>query len=134
MRKQKNAQLDGNQLGAKEKGADEGSAITGYHAGLKKSRRGGKAPPVRVVHPDHGEVVVAGGSKLMAIKAAGVIWGKKVNEISRECEVWRIEGRVGCVEDIYGAAAGDHGDPRQDKPGYGGCRRHGPEDGRQDAD
>ena len=91
MRKQKNAQLDGNQLGVKEKGADEGSAITGYHAGLKKSRRGGKAPPVRVVHPDHGEVVVAGGSKLMAIRGAARVWGVKPTEILGECGVWRVE-------------------------------------------
>ena len=74
------------------KGADEGSAIVGYHEGLKKSRRGVKASPVRVVHPTLGTVEVEGGSKLIAIQNAARVWGKKFNEISRECEVWRTEG------------------------------------------
>ena len=87
----KNTQPDGNQLGV-EKGADEGSAIVGYHEGLKKSRRGVKASPVRVVHPTLGTVEVEGGSKLIAIQNAARVWGKKFNEISRECEVWRTEG------------------------------------------
>ena len=89
-KQKKNAQPDGNQLGI-EKGADEGSAIVGYHEGLKKSRRGQRVPPVVVVHPTHGRVVVEGGSKLIAIQNAAGVWKKKFNEISRECEVWRLE-------------------------------------------
>lgn len=88
--KKENAQPDGNQLGIIEKGADEGSALTVYQERMKKSRQGGKGPPVRVVHPTLGTVVVEGGSKLIAIQNAARVWGKRFIEISRECEVWRL--------------------------------------------
>ena len=82
---------DGNQHGAHGKSADEGSARTVYHKQMSAARRKTSPPRVKVTHQTHGEVLVEGGSKLIAIKNAARVWGVKPTEILGECGVWRVE-------------------------------------------
>ena len=89
---------DGNQHGADGKSADEGSATQVYHKNMTAARRKAVPQKVKVTHRTHGEVLVDGGSKLIAIKNAARVWGVKPTEILGECGVWRDEtGGDGCV-------------------------------------
>ena len=82
---------DGNQHGADGKSADEGSATQVYHKNMTAARRKAVPQKVKVTHRTHGEVLVGGGSKLIAIKNAARVWGVKPTEILGECWVWRAD-------------------------------------------
>jgi hypothetical protein len=89
--KKKGTVLDGNQHGADGKSADEGSATQLYHKNMTAARRKTAPQMVKVTHGTYGEVLVDGGSKLIAIKNAARVWGVKPTEILGECGVWRAE-------------------------------------------